>query len=140
MAKKSNSEKINENIELYEETITEFDEYTVHLNKLIEEKDTEIEELEHKIKYLIQEQEKELKDILKIYLDKFVNKKSQNEVTLDKEKLEELNKRIEILEKANQMQKSLIGRYRSSVVYPFFKMSSMVGNTSIGKVIQKIIK
>ena len=69
MAKKSNSEKINENIELYEETITEFDEYTVHLNKLIEEKDTEIEELEHKIKYLIQEQEKELKDILKIYLD-----------------------------------------------------------------------
>lgn len=140
MAKSIDKKKVLENIELFEETIKEFDEYSVHLTKLIEEKDNEVVELEHKIKYLIQEQEKELKDILKIYLDKFVSKKQQNDALMEKEKVEELTKRIEILEKANLIQKTMIGKYRGSVVFPLFKITSSVGNTSIGKVLQKLLK
>ena len=38
------------------------------------------------------------------------------------------------------IQKQIIGQYKSSIVYPFYRITSTIGKTKLGKLLQKILK
>ena len=131
----------NKKVKLYKETIKELDEYSSHLNEMILSKDEEIDELDHKTKYLIMEHEREVNAILKSFVKKF-DQKQEFELQIEQkdQKIEELRKRVEILEQAINQQKQFIGKYRGSVVFPAYKLTSNLGKTAIGQIMQRILK
>lgn len=129
-----------DNIKLLEESIKELDEYSEHLTALTKEKDEEITELDHKIQFLILEQEKEMSSILKSVLTNYTNNNNKQKLEDKDKKIGQLQEEINLIKKANLEQKILIGKYKGSIVYPFFKISSNIGNTKAGQFIQKIIK
>jgi len=115
---------------------------------------------------LINEQEKRIKELEYIKNDKIATNKTlveeitnfqlrYNNILKDKAESEQdlknqINERkkesedkkglienqLEIIEK----QRKVIGEYRASIVYPFYKITHSFGNTQIGKIISKLIK
>ncbi len=164
MRKKQSSkiekERVLEKIQLYKETINEQDDYSGHLNKLILDKDKEIQKLESKIQTLINKQEKELYTILNPVLKKFLKDRTavkekeheMQELHLKIESIEETHKEmiqsleeehkkeIEKYENILRKERKTIGEFKSSISYPIYQMSSSMGRTQLGKVLQKLLK
>lgn len=78
--------------------------------------------------------------------DVVLNDKAESEQELKKH-IQNLEKEINnlnlILIKQSERinyQKSFIGKYRGSIVYPFYKISHTIGKTRIGKLLRRLIK
>jgi glycosyltransferase involved in cell wall biosynthesis len=78
--------------------------------------------------------------------DDIINEYSQkiqylnNEIDSTKKELIELIKLRRIFEDTISKQKEYIGNFKSSVVYPFYRITSNIGRTKLGKFIQKLLK
>ncbi|MBT3408586.1 hypothetical protein HOD20_03990 [archaeon] len=137
---KVNRSKLLDRINLFKETIKEQDEYTNHLNIMLKEKEDELDELEHKMQFLIQEQEKEVAVILKSLIKTIEPRAIEDEISKKDRKIEELNREINYLEEASKKNRIIVGNFKSSIVFPLFKLSSRIGRTNIGKILQKLLK
>ena len=112
--------------------------------KLIENKEKKIEFLDiiskrqkgelTKLKKILDEKDNEINLMIlnSNKLNKLISEKD-NELSLSYEKINNLNMIIE-------QKKTLIGKFRKSIVYPFYKITSSIGKTKIGKTLQKILK
>ena len=145
----SQKEKVLDSLKLYEETITEYDDYSSHLNKIISDKDIELEKLNHKIQDIIQKQEQEISEILKPILKKFLA--DRTDVAEKENEIEELQNKIESLKESHNneiksyenmlsKERKIIGEFRSSISYPFYKVSSSIGKSELGRILQKLLK
>ena len=108
---------------------------------------------------IIQNLKKRIKDLEYMKDDKIaINQNLINEIkhlelrfqelTAEKQKFEEgmrnqlesankmLNEQAEIIKK----QKQFIGGYKSSIIYPFYRITHTIGKTKTGKILQKLLK
>ena len=59
----------------------------------------------------------------------------------------DLNKKAKLLDHINQeqhkilmIQKRIIGQFKSSIIYTFYRVTHTIGETKLGKILQKLIK
>jgi glycosyltransferase involved in cell wall biosynthesis len=112
--------RLREKENLFSEFQNRFNAEIKYHNKLIDEKNLEIENKDRIIEKEIESKETLRTDMLEMARSK------------DKE-IEEKNTAIE-------RQRQLIGRHKGSITYPLYKLTSEIGETRIGKLMQKALK
>ena len=96
----------------------------------------------HRIEKLLKDVEIEKNELLKdVEIEKNEFKiETIKQVNDLKKIIQEKNKIIEEQTKILLIQKQIIGQYKSSIVYPFYRITSTIGKTKLGKLLQKILK
>jgi len=100
-----------------------------------------LKELEKEIKQKYEEidEEKIDKDFLRNTIDDKKKKILYLQEALQKS-VEKHNNIIEDKDKHISNLRTIIGKYRASIVYPFYKVTHIIGKTKIGKTLQKLLK
>ena len=142
----------------------------VNFLKIIDEKNKRIKTLEYirddkvttakELSVTLNKVNNEKEEILKDYKEQLFN--LRKEFDLDVEKLNserqqiiqdhtnhketlknEINKLNSVIEEQSKIidkQKSLLGKFQSSITFPFYKLTNKIGKTGPGKILQKLIK